>query len=213
LLDVIIKAPNETRLRALASMARPGIDYMFFQMLSDRIERARGDGRNRLIQLRDTLLKITEEIDRKVAEESKIARKLIEKLSEADNIPEATMQILPQINEIFIQELNSAMSTAKEASDEEKQIKLSQIIGTIQQASNTSQVIEFIQTLLGAPDEKATRQILDENSDMITQEFLDMLANLTYQIKSGNDANLAQNMSELNNQVLRFSMEKNLQKG
>jgi hypothetical protein len=44
LLDLVVKAPNDTRLSALVSLARPGMDYTFFQMLSDRIDRARGDG-------------------------------------------------------------------------------------------------------------------------------------------------------------------------
>ncbi|MCK4899581.1 MAG: CpXC domain-containing protein, partial [Anaerolineales bacterium] len=51
LLDLVITAPNETRLNALVSLARPGMDYEFFSMLSDRIDRARGDGRTRLIEL------------------------------------------------------------------------------------------------------------------------------------------------------------------
>jgi hypothetical protein len=47
LLDLIIEAPNETRLSALVSLARPGMDYAFFQLLSERIERAQGEERER----------------------------------------------------------------------------------------------------------------------------------------------------------------------
>ena len=38
LLDLLVEAPNETRLAALVSMARSGLDYEFFTILTERIE-------------------------------------------------------------------------------------------------------------------------------------------------------------------------------
>ena len=42
LLDLMINAPTENRLSVLVSLTRPGLDYEFFRLLSERIERARG---------------------------------------------------------------------------------------------------------------------------------------------------------------------------
>jgi hypothetical protein len=47
LLELVIHAPNDTRVSVLTSLARAGMDYSFFQMLSERIDRARGEGRDR----------------------------------------------------------------------------------------------------------------------------------------------------------------------
>ena len=80
LLQLVIDAPNEIRLNALVSLARPGFDYQFFQLLSDRIERARGDGRARLIKLRDEILDITRELDRQMAERLQASRQLLEEI-------------------------------------------------------------------------------------------------------------------------------------
>jgi hypothetical protein len=38
-----LNAPSETRLSVLVSLTRPGIDYEFFQMMSQRIEKALKD--------------------------------------------------------------------------------------------------------------------------------------------------------------------------
>ena len=56
LLDILIEAPNEDRLNALVSMTRPGLDYLFFQSLTERIEKKTGDDRKKLENLRQKLL-------------------------------------------------------------------------------------------------------------------------------------------------------------
>ena len=61
LLDLMINAPTENRLSVLVSLTRPGLDYEFFRLLSERIERACGDGRARLVALREQLLEMTRE--------------------------------------------------------------------------------------------------------------------------------------------------------
>jgi hypothetical protein len=85
LLELVIDAPNEERLRALVSFARAGMDYQFFQLLSERIDRARGDGRARLVKLRDTLLQYTQEYDRDIVQRVEQTRQKLEQvLSEVD---------------------------------------------------------------------------------------------------------------------------------
>ncbi len=39
LLNILIEAPNDDRLNALVSFTRPGLDYLFFQSLTERIEK------------------------------------------------------------------------------------------------------------------------------------------------------------------------------
>ena len=44
LVDLMIEAPNENRLSVLVSLTRPGLDYEFFRLLSERIDRAAAMG-------------------------------------------------------------------------------------------------------------------------------------------------------------------------
>lgn len=68
LLELVINAPNETQLSVLASLGRPGMDYEFFRLLSERIERSRPDEKEHLIKLRETLLEMTRAIDKQMEE-------------------------------------------------------------------------------------------------------------------------------------------------
>jgi len=210
LLDLVIKAPNDMRLRALVSLVRPGMDYVFFQMLSERIDRARGEGRARLVELREVLLTLTNEIDQKVEERLREARELIIKLLESDNISESTLKQLQYIDEFFLQELNRSLEEAQKHGLSGKQEKLNQILQTIQQASSASQAMAFIEALLDASDEKARLELLEKNKEIITPDFISALSNIFYQVQSSNNNELAERFSIVHRQVVRYSMEMNL---
>jgi len=209
----VIKAPNETRLQALVSLARPGMDYSFFQLLSERIDRARTDGRTRLVELRAKLLDLIDALDKRVATQMNKARDLLKTIIESENTEEATMKYLSVVDEYFLQELNRLLEEAKKQGDQEKQNKLQQISNVIAQASRASEVFEFIEALLDAPDEVTRRKLLDENIEQITPDFLSTLSNIAYQVQSGEDLEVSLRVKELHRQVLRYSMERNLNAG
>src|ERR1700690_1644495 len=66
LLDFMIKAPNEARLKAYVSLARNGMDYVFFQNLTEMIDKASGDSKTKLESLREKLLELVNEIDKQL---------------------------------------------------------------------------------------------------------------------------------------------------
>jgi hypothetical protein len=210
LLDLVIKAPNDIRLEALVSLARPGMDYVFFQQLSEKIDRARTDGRTRLVELREKLLQMIDAIDERVAVQVKQARELLSTILGSEKLEEAVMQNLPAIDEFFLQELNRSLEQANKDGDQDKLVKLQQISKAISQASQASQAIQFIEALLKAQDETSRKKLLEENKEQITPEFLNTLSNIVYQVQSGEDLELSAQFKELHRQVLHFSMEKNL---
>src|SRR6185503_18212679 len=53
LLDLVLQSPSDARRRAYATIARGGMDYQFFQLLSERIEKASGDEKARLESIRE----------------------------------------------------------------------------------------------------------------------------------------------------------------
>ncbi len=210
LLDLVIKAPSETYLRTLVSLARPGMDYEFFQILSQRIDRARGDGRNRLIKLREDLLEMTREIDQQVEERRMMARKLLDTLLQAPDIEQATEQNLPAMDDFFVQELSAALEQARKRGDLQEISNLQKINNIIEEASAAPPEIEFIEQLIDAPDAQTRRQLIEANREMLTPDFLSLFTNILSQVESSEDKNLADRMQETYDQVLRFSMEANL---
>ncbi len=206
LLDLMINAPTENRLSVLVSLTRPGLDYEFFRLLSERIERARGEGRARLVALREQLLEMTREIDKLTEAHLAEAQALLNNLLQADNIEEATVKALPEVDDLFMQVLAKSIDDARKQGDLERSSKLNRIDDVIKQAS-TPPEIAFIEELLDAPDDQSRRRLLEANQDMITPELVDALTNIVAQVESTEDESLVQAMKSLYKMVLRYSME------
>lgn len=210
LLDMIIQAPSDTRMRALVSLARPVMDYAFFQLLSERIEQAQGDERFRLSGLREELLSLTQEIDRQVEERGRQSHQLLEAILASGDIRAATMQALGAVDDFFINDLRQMQDTARQKGDLDQLGKLGQVMEVIQQASAPPPEISLIEEMLEAETDADQRRLLEEHADEITPEFLSTLSSLAGQVENSQDAELASRLKALNRQALRFSMEKNL---
>ncbi|MFO7583834.1 MAG: CpXC domain-containing protein, partial [Anaerolineales bacterium] len=98
LLEIFIEAPSEARLKAIVSLTRNGLDYSFFQILTERIEKASGEEREKLESLRETLLDITNQIDKAMEAQMKSADEFIEQILSAPNISEVVVQNIEQFN-------------------------------------------------------------------------------------------------------------------
>ena len=212
LLDLFIEAPNETRLATMVSMARTGLDYEFFRILSDRIDQATGAEKEELTTLRERLLQITQEVDQRIQEQMKQSVALLDEILQAENIEEAAQEALPQMDDFFAEALRSELQKARESNDLDRQNKLQQVIGVIQQASAPPPEISLAEELLGAENEAERRKFLEEHADQITPEFLQMLNSLMNQFEQQGQAELSQRLQEAYRSALRFSMQSNLKK-
>ena len=215
LLDLITDAAdNEIKLVTLVSMARGGLDYAFFQILSERIQLAFGEEQARLSALREQLLEMTHEIDEAVKEQKALANQLLDEVLKEENLEEATLQALPAINEIFLESLRQRIQTARKDNDEVLLSKLQVITNTIQKISAPGANIELIETLIQAPDEATANAILEENADEVTDEFMQFLLSLMNQTQqqAGSEA-AAERLQQIYRLVLRFTMKRNLENG
>jgi uncharacterized protein YutE (UPF0331/DUF86 family) len=211
LLEMVIKAPNATQLSVLVSLGRPGMDYEFFSMLSERIDRARGEGRERLIKLRDQLLEMTQAIDKQMEERLLQARKNLTLIMLANDINETMIQNLSVVDEFFIQAFNEEMEAARKAGDLEKISKLKQVEDVVDKASAPPPEVALIQELLEvAGSETDLLKKLEEHKTEITAEFMDILSNLLVRTESGDDAELKVRLNKIFNSALRISMSANL---
>jgi hypothetical protein len=212
LLDLVIQAPNEIRLSALVSLARPGMDYQFFQILSQRIDAASGEEQERLSNLREQLLDLTEQIDAQVKLRAEQASQLLEQILEAEDMTQALQENAPQIDEFFVQAVQESLEEARKSGDLEKSAKLNQLEEMIRQATAQPPEIEFLEELLEATDEAARQELIESNKDKITPEFFQMLSDLLNQVaESDQDPELVEKVKVVNRQVLRYSMQSSLQ--
>jgi len=214
LLNLIMDAAeNEVRLATLVSMARGGLDYGFFQLLSDRIQQTSGVEQATLTELREKLLEMTHDIDEAIKEQEELAGQLLNEILENEDVEEATMQSLPGINEIFLEVLRARIQKARKEDDEAGLKKLQEVASTIQKVSAPGANIELIEALIQAEGEAAIDAILNEHADEVSDEFMQFLMNLLNQTQQqeGQQAT-AEKLQQIYRQALRFSMKRNLEK-
>jgi hypothetical protein len=209
LLDLISQSPNEIRLSVLVSLTRQSMDYSFFQLLSSRIESAEGDEANHLVELRDKLLQITQEMDKQMELRVAQIRKALEQILAAPNTEEAVVQAIPLIDDLFMQELESLLEQARSQGDLEKSAKLNKVVEVVEQL-NSMPGTALIEAYLDSPDEASRQAFLESNQDQIDQEFMDMLAGLVSQVESAEDPQVVERVKAANRQAIRFSMQRNL---
>jgi hypothetical protein len=212
LLDLVINAPNDTRLSVLVSFARHGMDYEFFKMLSERIDRARGTGRERLVELREKLLEMTREIDRQVEARQADVKKALNEILKQPDIPKTIEANMEAIDDFFVQVVNSELNLARQQGDLERIQKLQQVVGVLQKASAPPPEFELIEDLLAAETEEERRAWFETHREDVTQRFLDTLMGFMAQLEGGEDPELYERIQQAYRSALRFSMESNLKK-
>ena len=217
LLNILIEAPNDDRLSALVSLTRPGLDYMFFQSLTERIEKKSGDERKKLEALREKLLEITRRIDQRAEGEYKRANELLNTLLAAENIRQATLEHIEVISDVFVQILNRALQEANQKNDAERMPKLQQIATALQKASAPPPELALLEELLDAPDEAALNKLLEQHAKEITPELSSIIANILARSEEqagkkpqGEDAQTIAKLQQVYRAVLKFTMRKGM---
>ena len=211
LLDLIVSAPTEIRLTTLVGVARSGMDYEFFQLLSNKIDNASGQEKQDLLALREKLLSMTEKFDKAVEEQINNSKILLDKILASKEPVKELKKNLPEINNYFIDLLNTEYQKANENNDLERSVKLQEIIEELQKYSSPAPEIQLIEELLSEDDQKEREKILEENADSITSEFIQLLNNVASQ--SGDQqqpAEIQEKLKTVYREALRFSMKKNL---
>ncbi len=154
LLELVIKAPTDERIRAMAGLIRPAMDYEFFQMFTDRIEKTNDETRKKLVDRRNLLLKVTQEIDQQLEQRLTDSRQAIEKIINADNPDEALLQNLNQIDQFFIQALSAEMELAEKQKQMERKNKLEKLLNKIQELTTPPELKELDKLLDVVDDEE-----------------------------------------------------------
>jgi glycerol-3-phosphate responsive antiterminator len=218
LLEIFIAAPSEERLKALVSMTRNGLDYSFFQMLTERIDKSSGEEKKQLEDLRTKLLDYVAEIDRQVEIQLKQARDFVEQLLAQPDVQKAAQENLDLFNELTMQVVEAMYREAQQNKDIERLNKIQQIIMVLQQASAPPHEVEVIQKLLEY-DEKDFDKAMNENEKEITPQFMEMLSGLAMQMsQQGNEESSDEEKATLNkvqalyNAALKREMKKNISK-
>lgn len=215
LLDLIIEAPNETRLNTLIEMAHTGLDYEFFQLLTARVEAAKDDEeKKKLAALREKLLVRTREIELEMQQQMDEMRGFLDELLKQPDIERATQANLRAVNDLFIEVLRGELQAARQSGDNERLSKLQKVVNVIQAASTPPPEVALIEELATAEDETARQAVMERNADKITPEFIELIRSVSAQAEQqGQDPETVKQFQEIYRSALRFSMAQNMKKG
>ncbi|MBP8047851.1 MAG: hypothetical protein KAY64_03820, partial [Anaerolineales bacterium] len=211
--DFVLESQTDSRIRAYVSLARGGMDYVFFQNLSDKIEKASGDEKVRLEGIREKLLGFVGDVDKQIEARFKQAQDFVESLLAQDDIEKVTQENIDNFTQDSVEVVNQLLRQASEKNDYARMGKLQKMVQVLQAASAPPPEIAFIEQLLQAPDEAAVDAMLVQNDAMVNQQFVDALSGLVAQMDSQGAENLeAKAMSEKLTEIYRVALKRVMKK-
>jgi hypothetical protein len=219
LLEMVLDAESDLQVEVFAGMARPAMDYQFFQLLSDKIDASDGEEKEELASLREKLLNLTQQIDQQFQERVQMARQNVDILLKVEeNLPQVVVQNLQAIDDYFLQALSLEMEEANQKGDQERLKKLQEVMAVVQdvlQAASLGPEGVLIEALLEAETPEERKEIMQENADKITPEFIEALTGFMMQLDGSEDPErkkMSEQVRTVYREALRFSMKAQMEK-
>ncbi|MBQ6520807.1 MAG: hypothetical protein IJI14_19040 [Anaerolineaceae bacterium] len=186
LLELVLNSPDDIYLQTLTGLARNGMDYEFFTKLSSRINSAEGEEKEKFMNIRTQLLDLTQRIDKALAEEKEVRRKLLEEILKQDDMESAVYQAVRAIDEPFTEVVNEELAAARKSGDFMRSGKLQQLLDLIQKLYTAPDEIRKLETLLSAETEDALKALLEEEPDLAGEGMKKLVNELIEEGKTQN---------------------------
>jgi len=215
LLEFVIDSPSDARLRAYVSLVRGGFDYQFFQLLTEKIDKASAEEKTRLEATRDKLLEFTNEIDKQMEARYKEAQAFVESLLTQDDVVKAVRDNLDGFSQDSVDIVNQMLRQASEKNDYTRMGKLQKMVEVLREVSTPPEVA-FVEQLLDAPDQATLEKMLDDNKALINDQFMQALIGLVAQVDQASEQGnpeakaLGEKLSSVYKTALKFSMKQNI---
>jgi len=217
LLELVISAPNLERVKAFAGLVRPAMDYEFFQNFTERIEAAGESDRKDLVEKRNLMLKVTQEIDEQLQQKVSEATETIDRIIDNKSIEEGLMKNIGLVDQLFVQALSGEINQAEESKNEERKEKLIELFQIIQEMSTPPELKKVEELVALSDDSSKLETALDEIDPELSEKIIGYLTSIisNYEEQAVNEE--AENLDQLNetlaslklvfNELLRKSMK------
>ena len=209
LLELMIQAPGAERVLALAGLARPALDYAFFQLLSDHIDTAQGDEKARLGMLRQQLLDFTQQLDKLQEARAAQSAAVLRSVLNAPDLDKALAGALPYIDDLFLGILEANLRAARERNDTATLQRLEEIDRKLREAVQRSMPagLRLAQKVLDVDDEAQALSLLEAESSAIDDQFVSALLGAAQKLEEAGQADDSQRVRRLYRTALRLSMQ------
>jgi len=167
-------------LSVLVALARPLIDYQFFQLLTERINDAQTQGNqaevSRLESLRDKILDATQELDAQVRLQTQQRAQLLREILQSSTPRDTIRAHIDEIDDIFMSVLAASIAQNQQEHSEvaERLVAVQSLIAEVLQESAPPE-LRFITQLMEADYPDGTREMLSANQAVITPQLIAMM--------------------------------------
>jgi len=193
---------------ALAVTTGFATDYQFLMLLSQQIDAATDvEVRSELMELRTFLLEIQEQAQEQQkqaqAEMAEEAQAVLQAVLQATDSAAALREHSEEIDEVFLALLAANIQAAERSGASAAMRRLTQIY---QQALAIAQdklppAMRLLNQVLMAADDASARQLLRENRELLTPEFVENMKVLAQDMREGGRTDLADRMKSLRGQI------------
>lgn len=207
LLEMVVAAEEERVVEALVTAARPLVDYTFFQQLTERSEAAQGRGdaaeAERLANLRDRILKYTQQLDELQRAVLQQATQVLSDILASNDIEQAVAERAPYIDQNFLSVLAANLQQAERQNATTAVKRLQQVWDAVMSLmqEEAPPEIALINDLVSAEYPSGTRQLLAQNREMIDDDFIAAMSALADQLDAEGASELGARLRQIRSQA------------
>ncbi len=210
LLEKVVEAAladQQAKVETMVAVARPAIDYVFYQGLSERIETAENAGNReesgKLKALRETILNLTEEIDAELRQATDEAEQFLNEVLASDDPQAALRADADRVDDLFLNVLRASLEAAERSGALEKTERLRRLNDLILDMLQEGQPpqVRLINRLMAAPFPEGTLALLQEHQQELDQRLLEIMAAIGKDLTNQGRPDIAQRLAEIRDQA------------
>lgn len=202
---VLANRNDDSIIAALIVAGQPAFNYQFFLLLSERIEKRQKSGIDaaELLALRETLLNIQSEMEERSKEELEKAQQILQSILVAEDKVAAVRSKFAQIDNTVLYLLAASIQQSEEQGDVERTITLQEVQTIIanQMEQQAPPEIRLVNRLVRSDSFEKQQQILDEDSDLIRPELVQVMNMLVEDADSRGQVELKDKLQTVRNLI------------
>jgi hypothetical protein len=199
LLDQLVSAPDAESREMLIALGRQLLDYAFFQQLTQKIEAASAEEKDRLIGLRKEIQDTRDKVDEasRAFMQEKVA--LIQAIASSKDPLQTAQEREAEIDDAFFSVLQANAQEAQRRGDEQTLKALSAVNEIAMQimAERQPPEVQMINALLSANYPEETGKMLEELKDIADDRLIGVMAQFADQLAQQDRTELAAKMTKV----------------
>lgn len=194
---------GETIASALLSMARPLADYQFLMLLAQRIEQAGAEEAEQLTELRDLVVEMNDQQGRSQQAMLQQVQAILQEVLQSSDTEATLREHADQIDELF---LNVLAANIQQAEERKANAAVRRLRKVYEQAvsiveEQMPEDVRLLNRLLSASDKATVRRLLQENRNLLDQEFVAALSALDERFRNEGNTEMADRIKSLRGQI------------